>query len=251
MSSPVALATMVWGDGPRRALLLHGLTSAATTWWRVAPAIATLGFTVVAPDLRGHGSSPAGDLLSLDAYRDDVLLLGNGWDLLLGHSLGGAIAAAAIEAHPGFASQVVYEDPAADWELAADFITESPQSIGMATTADIAAEHPAWHANDVKQKVEALNSCRPDVEDRTIADFDPGDVWSVMLAAHAPSLVIAADPDVVSLVSRQREAEAAGSPLRVVRVAGAGHSVHRDAPEEFIELVCDFVAAQRGGQAAG
>ena len=65
MSNPVALATTVWGNGPRRAMLLHGLTSAATTWWRVGPALAALGFTVVAPDLRGHGKSPAGDSLSI------------------------------------------------------------------------------------------------------------------------------------------------------------------------------------------
>lgn len=243
MSGSLRLATTQWGEGHSRALLLHGLTSAASTWWRVGPALAALGFTVTAPDLRGHGASPAGDSLSIEAYRDDVLQLGGGWDLLVGHSLGGAIAGAIVEVDPGFTRRVVYEDPAADWELASEFIMESDGQIGLATAADVAAEHPAWHFNDVKYKVEALHACRPDVETRTIADVVPRDIWSVMMDADLPSLVIAADPEVGSLVSAEQEAQAVGRRLRVVRVVGAGHSVHRDAPEDFMKLVTEFVGA--------
>ena len=61
MTKPVALSTTVWGEGPHRALLLHGLTSAGSTWWRLAEDLAKIGYAVVAPDLRGHGTSPAGD----------------------------------------------------------------------------------------------------------------------------------------------------------------------------------------------
>ncbi len=243
MTGPVGLATTLWGEGPNRALLLHGLTSAGTTWWRVGPALASLGYTVVAPDLRGHGKSPAGDDLSIESYRDDVLLMGSGWDLLLGHSLGGAIAASLIEADAGFARRVVYEDPAADWELASEFIADSPQRVGKATIAGVAAEHPDWSRDDVKYKVEALNSCRHDVEAKTVSDVVPRDFWSGMVAADLPSLVIAADPEVVSLVSADQEAEAVGTSLRVVRVRGAGHSIHRDAPDRFMELLSEFLTA--------
>jgi pimeloyl-ACP methyl ester carboxylesterase len=243
MTGPVGLATTLWGDGRRRALLLHGLTSASTTWWRVGPVLAKLGYTVVAPDLRGHGNSPAGDDLSIESYRDDVLLLGGGWDLLVGHSLGGVVAAALVETDPDFAGRVVYEDPAADWRLAAEFIAESPERVGTATIAGIAAEHPDWEPDEVRYKVESLNSCRRDVEARTVADVFPRDIWSAMLAAELPGLVIAADLDVGSLVSAAQEAQAEGSPLLVVRITGAGHSVHRDAPDEFIELLTEFAMA--------
>lgn len=242
MNGPVRLATTTWGDGPQRALLLHGLTSAATTWWRVGPAIAALGYTVTAPDLRGHGNSPAGDSLSIEAHRGDVALLGGGWDLLVGHSLGGTIAAALVDADPGFTRSVVYEDPATDWELASEFVMESPELVGIATAADVAAAHPGWHHNDVKYKVESLHACRPDVEARTVTDVERRDFWSAMLEAELPSLVIAADTAVVSLVSDEQEAQAAERSLQVVRIAGAGHSVHRDAPVEFIAQVERFIA---------
>ena len=47
MTNPVALSTTVWGDGSRRALLLHGLTSAGSTWWRIAEDLAELGYTAL------------------------------------------------------------------------------------------------------------------------------------------------------------------------------------------------------------
>jgi pimeloyl-ACP methyl ester carboxylesterase len=246
MNRPVPLVTTTWGHGPHRALLLHGLTSAATTWWRVGPAIAALGYTVTAPDLRGHGKSPAGDSLSIEAHRGDVGLLGDGWDLLVGHSLGGTIAAALVDANRDFTRSVIYEDPATDWDAASEFVMESPELVGLATAADIAAAHPAWHHNDVRYKVEALHSCRPDVEVRTVADVERRDIWSAMLKADLPSLVIAADTAVVSLVSEAQEAQAVGHSLQVVRIAGAGHSVHRDAPAEFMALVEGFVSASTG-----
>ncbi|MTD14625.1 alpha/beta fold hydrolase [Nakamurella sp. YIM 132087] len=44
------------GQGPA-VVLLHGHPRTHTTWYRVAPALADAGFTVVCPDLRGYGGS--------------------------------------------------------------------------------------------------------------------------------------------------------------------------------------------------
>ncbi len=242
MTNPVALATTVWGDGSRRALLLHGLTSAASTWWRVGPALAELDFTVVAPDLRAHGRSPAGDRVSIDSYRDDVLLLGDGWDLLVGHSLGGAIAAAAIAAKPEFARRLVLEDPAIDSAVTADFVAESPEPMARPTVAAVAAEHPEWHPRDVELKVEALVACGPEIVSRTMGDASPWDVWPDILGSPVPTLVLAADLELGSLVAADKEREllpVAGVELR--RIAGAGHSMHRDAFTEFSAALNGFV----------
>ena len=50
------------GDGPEVVVLIHGITGSADTWAEVIPALAE-EFTVVAPDLLGHGHSakPRGD----------------------------------------------------------------------------------------------------------------------------------------------------------------------------------------------
>jgi pimeloyl-ACP methyl ester carboxylesterase len=83
------------GSGPV-VVLIHGITSSSATWSRVMPAL-TRHFTVIAPDLIGHGSSakPRGDY-SLGAHasavRDLLLALGHERATIVGHSLGGGIA---------------------------------------------------------------------------------------------------------------------------------------------------------------
>jgi len=83
------------GSGPV-IMLAHGITSTSGTWERVLPALAKR-FTVIAPDLLGHGESakPRGDY-SLGAYasglRDILVALGHDKATFVGHSLGGGVA---------------------------------------------------------------------------------------------------------------------------------------------------------------
>ena len=83
------------GSGPAL-LLLHGIANSSETWERVAPLLSE-HFTLIAPDLMGHGKSatPRGDY-SLGAHasgaRDIATALGHERMTVLGHSLGGGIA---------------------------------------------------------------------------------------------------------------------------------------------------------------
>ena len=83
------------GEGPVL-LLLHGMAADSRTWKHVIPALAGR-FTVVAPDMLGHGASakPRGEY-SLGAYanllRDLLVLLGHERATIVGHSFGGGVA---------------------------------------------------------------------------------------------------------------------------------------------------------------
>ena len=83
------------GSGPAL-LLLHGIANSSETWERAA-ALLCDRFTVIAPDLLGHGDSatPRGDY-SLGAHasgaRDIANALGHERVTVAGHSLGGGIA---------------------------------------------------------------------------------------------------------------------------------------------------------------
>ena len=83
------------GSGPV-VVLVHGITSTSATWANVLPYLAE-HFTVIAPDLLGHGESakPRGDY-SLGAYasgiRDLLIALGHERATFVGHSLGGGVA---------------------------------------------------------------------------------------------------------------------------------------------------------------
>src|SRR3954454_9561958 len=82
------------GSGPVL-LLLHGIANSSETWEPVAEALAE-HFTIIAPDLLGHGHSatPRGDY-SLGAHaasiRDLLAVIGIDRATFVGHSLGGAV----------------------------------------------------------------------------------------------------------------------------------------------------------------
>src|SRR5438128_8826240 len=77
-------------------LLVHGIAGSSQTWDEVIPSLAR-DYTVIAPDLLGHGESakPRGDY-SLGAYasglRDLLAVLGHDRATIVGHSLGGGVA---------------------------------------------------------------------------------------------------------------------------------------------------------------
>jgi pimeloyl-ACP methyl ester carboxylesterase len=83
------------GSGPP-VVLIHGMVNSSRHWERVALGLAD-SYTVIAPDLIGHGESaaPRGDY-SLGAHaagiRDLLTAIGVERATLVGHSLGGGVA---------------------------------------------------------------------------------------------------------------------------------------------------------------
>ncbi|MEJ7798395.1 MAG: alpha/beta hydrolase [Solirubrobacteraceae bacterium] len=89
------LSYRIGGNGPLL-ILVHGITNSSASWEPVLTLLER-SFTVLAPDLLGHGDSakPRGDY-SLGAnaslLRDVMLALGHERATIVGHSLGGGIA---------------------------------------------------------------------------------------------------------------------------------------------------------------
>jgi pimeloyl-ACP methyl ester carboxylesterase len=242
---PLTLATTEWGAGPRRALVMHGIGSNAAGWWRLGPDLADLGYRVVAPDLRGHGASPKAASMLIDEYRDDVLELGTGWDLVLGHSLGGAIALAANAAVSGWTDQLILQDPAIigsnSPEVVAWLLSEYGEPI---TDEAIAQSNPHWHPTDAAIKAEALRQAGPEVVHRTIGEGASWNYWSELVAVTVPTLLIGADPEMGALVGPEIGAAAVqeNPHIRFETVVGGSHSMHRDEYDPYWELVRGFAA---------
>jgi pimeloyl-ACP methyl ester carboxylesterase len=99
------------GTGDEVVLLIHGIVGCAKQWDPVARILAE-HYTVVAPDLLGHGESakPRGDY-SLGAYaasvRDLLAALGHRRATVVGHSLGGGVAMQFSYEYPPFAERLV------------------------------------------------------------------------------------------------------------------------------------------------
>jgi pimeloyl-ACP methyl ester carboxylesterase len=99
------------GEGGPVVLLIHGIVGCAAQWDRVVPLLAER-YTVIAPDLLGHGESakPRGDY-SLGAYaasvRDLLVALGHRRATVVGHSLGGGVAMQFAYEYPPFVERLV------------------------------------------------------------------------------------------------------------------------------------------------
>ena len=176
--TPIDLEQTEWGAGDRRLLIVHGLGSNAAGWWRAGPALADAGFHVVGVDLRGHGESDSPGDYRVQAYAADLLALGQDWDVVLGHSLGGAAAVQAMTERPAWTERLILEDPMLillDQESAAEYVTAD---LGPdVTVEDVAAANPTWHFEDSRIKHEAQAQAGREVLENSIA-HNPG--WNVV-----------------------------------------------------------------------
>jgi pimeloyl-ACP methyl ester carboxylesterase len=102
------------GEQQHVILLIHGITGDSRQWDQIIPQLADR-YTVLAPDLLGHGQSakPRGDY-SLGAYaaslRDLLIVLGHRRATVVGHSLGGGIAMQFSYEYPVFCERLVLVD---------------------------------------------------------------------------------------------------------------------------------------------
>ena len=257
------------GSGPAL-VLIHGITSSSATWVRVIPSLARR-FTVIAPDLIGHGGSdkPRGDY-SLGAHasgiRDLLLALGHERASIVGHSLGGGIAMQFSYQFPERCERMVLVDsgglgrdvsillraatlPGSEFVLpllAATRLLDAGHlagrllnRVGLRARTDI-EEIARGHATlaDAATRAAFVHTLRAVVE--------PGgqrvDASNrLYLAAHIPFLLIWGERDSIIPVAHGRATHAALPGSRLEVFADSGHFPQLDEPERFIETLIDFI----------
>ncbi len=228
-----------FGTGSPRVLFLHGLSSAGPVWWRIAEALAAAGHPSTAPDLRGHGESPRTDEYSFAGYAADVVSSHPGpWDLVVGHSLGGAVAVRAAELNPNFTPSYLLIDPAIDLDtvtlknLRSDLVAEveHPPSV-----AQLIADHPAWNREDAVRKRAAVLATSPAVMSGTFDDNPDWNVGQELSKIKTPVHILGADIDPLYTNADFEHHSRPDSTLTFEIVPGAGHSIHRDDPSTVID----------------
>lgn len=249
MPAPLTLPRISWGDpsSPRRVLLVHGLGSSAALMWRLGDALATAGWHASAVDLRGHGDAPRALDYSVAAYAADlraVLPIGGGaWDAVVGHSLGGASSTVAAASDPEWTRRLVLLDPAilVDGRDAAIVRRSQERAFADQRVEVIRQEHPHWHPQDWELKVDAVRRASAWAVEQTSAQNTPWDVRADAARLTVPTRVIGSDPAVYSLFTGEIAAEvlAANPQVTMTVVEGAGHSLHRDKPEESIRQLLE------------
>lgn len=235
----VTLPVMRWGDGQRRALLVHGLTSSARVWWRVASELADRGWEVTAVDLRGHGMAPPAVRYPIVELADDLAATGTEWDVVVGHSLGGA--AVVVAAHrAGWAERLVLVEPviSVSDDARDGFERSLLDELEMGREV-VAAANPAWHVDDVFWKVWSARQCSPSVVQGVMADNDPWDVSDELREVPVPCTVLAGEPVLGSLTDTAavRAIGFENPRIHLIEVEGVGHSLFREHPDVVVQAV--------------
>ncbi len=247
------------GADPKRGrplVLLHGIGSRAVSWWPVVDALAAR-FHLYALDLRGHGASakPVSGYLLPDYAADlagvlDVLNLDR--PLLLGHSLGGLVVLMWAADNPERAAGIVVEDVAL--RATPQILSAFDGWLALATmpleraAAYYRSQHPEWSDEDCRRRAESITLTAPAVfaELRTDseANLESGsDRLSLFDTIRSATLLVHGNPARGSAVVPEDAVRFAATlpNARLARVPGAGHSIHRDHPEAFLERVIPFL----------
>ena len=259
------------GSGPVL-LLIHGIAGSSATWDDVLPWLAER-YTVVAPDLLGHGRSakPRGDY-SLGAYasgiRDLLGVLGHERASVVGHSLGGGVAMQLAYQFPERCERLVLVSsgglgrevhsllraaalPGAEWVLpllcatgvrdAVNGVARFLGRAGVRATSDI---DEMWRGfcslGDADSRQAFVHTLRTIV--------DPGGqrvnaTDRLYLAARMPTLIIwgERDPMIPSAHGRAAHEAIPGSRLEIF--PRTGHFPHRDDPRRFVQVLLDFLGS--------
>lgn len=241
-------------DGAPCLILLHGIGGAGDSWLPIADELAN-HFRLLIPDLRGHGSSdkPASGYLVPD-YAQDLEGLLQAFEidrpLLLGHSLGGLISFTWATDHPRKAAGIAIEDsplrggprvlPRFEGWIAMNQM--APEELAVR----YASEHPNWSKDDCHRRAEGMTSVAlPVFTEMRDANLGPAqeDRINPLKVIESPVLLVYGDLETGGMVVPD-DAIRLESELPVasaVRIPGASHSIHRDRPQELLEIVVPFL----------
>ncbi|MBC9735231.1 alpha/beta fold hydrolase [Nocardioides marmotae] len=263
------------GTGPAL-LLLHGLGCSHSTW---APVIDLLArrYTVIAPDLLGHGQSdkPRADY-SLGGFangmRDLLTVLGIEEVTVVGHSFGGGVAMQFAYQYPERTERLVLVasgglGPEVTPVIRAVTTPGFHQVMGVLTLPGIRhagkqgmrlmSALPSRHARDLGEMAEIYDSFKDPAARHAIRHVVRGVVdWKgqvvtmadrAYLTEEMPMLVVWGRDDSVIPVRHAGRAGELAPRSRVEVIPNAGHFPHKDHPERFAKLLHDFI---RTNQAA-
>jgi pimeloyl-ACP methyl ester carboxylesterase len=250
-------------------LLVHGLAGSSASWRRVMPDLAE-GYTVIAPDLPGHGESdkPRQDY-SLGAYantlRDLLVALDIDHATIVGQSLGGGIAMQLAYQHPRHCERLVLVSSGGlgseiSWMLRAltlpgaeylgpvlfpSFVRGVATSVGgVLRSVGLVAprQEEEWRAyvslTDPEARQAFLRTLRAvvDMGGQTVSAHD-----RLYLSSVLPTLIVWGQRDRIIPVGHAHDAHRAMPASRLVVFEESGHFPHHEEPQRFVDVLRDFL----------
>lgn len=262
-------AYVMGGEGPA-VLLLHGVGMDHQSWLPVFERLVP-NYTVVVPDLLGHGRSdkPRADYSIAgyaNAMRDLLTVLGVGSVTAVGHSLGGGIAMQFAYQFPQMTERLVlvaaggmgrsvnplirfFTLPGSGLALRA--LGVNPVRKPLVEVINVLAATGLPMTHDLPALAEAYDDMADPAAQwaflhvlRAAVDWRGQVITSLdraYLAEHMPSMVVWGERDLVLPVKHARAAHEVLPGSRLEIFPDSGHVPHEDEPDRFAEVLSDFI----------
>jgi pimeloyl-ACP methyl ester carboxylesterase len=229
-------------------VFLHGAGFDHSAWAQHTRWFAHHGFSVLAPDLPGHGRSPGPALTTIAAMADWTAALldaaGTAKARLVGHSMGSLIALETAARHPAKVSALSLIGTAAAMTVGPDLLNaaEANDSAaidmvsiwGLGFRAELGGSlAPGLWMHGEAQSV--LRHCQPGV---LFSDLSACNSYQDALAAAAqltvPTTLILGERDMMTPAKAGEALGAAVANARVVVLPDAGHMMMAERPDQLL-----------------
>ncbi len=250
------LESTFYGSAANSIVILHGLLGASTNWTTIAKRLGE-EYSVIVPSLRNHGNSPHGSH-SIELMRNDVYELLEGEEvektLLIGHSMGGMAAMSFALAYPEKLMGLIIIDitpQAGSSQMSLIFDNLLGLELNKIKNKDDADAKLSESINDkavrqfllqnLKQKqgnyfwrcnLEELNSF---IRDKNTYILDSNRQYS------GPVLFIGGGKSDYRIDQKEALIKNHFPNYKLEMIPDAGHWVHFEARESFLEMVEKFI----------
>ena len=254
----VQLTATEYGEGPPVAIL-HGLFGSGRNWRSIAQQLA-VRHRVLAFDLRNHGDAPWADGMAygelVEDLRASLRARGIGRAALLGHSMGGKVAMLAALLYPSEIDRLVVVDIAP--------ATNPPTLLAYVRAMRAVDLHGVTRRGEVDAR---LTGTIPNAAERAfllqnLVFADGKASWRLNLEAidhefpqisgfpelpagtadQGPTLFIVGASSNYILPKHEPLIQRLFPQARIVRIEGAGHWVHAEQPQAFLQAIGPFLS---------
>ncbi len=272
LTNGIRMHYVTQGSGPL-IVLLHGFPEFWYSWRLQIPFLAHLGYTVVAPDLRGYDNSdkPRTGYSVANLLRDIVGLirgLGEEKAIIVGHDWGGALAWAFAAAYPQMTERlIVLNAPHPDallrelrnpqqlrksWYIFALQIPWLPEyMLGRNHAAaigrmiyDAAVQKEAFPPSVLARYREAMN--KPGALRASISYYralfrNPSRPAGSEIQITVPTLLIWGEQDIALDIALTKDLEQWVPNIQVRRIPDSGHWVQQEKPDLVNQWLAEFL----------
>lgn len=231
-------------------LLIHGSGVSAGAWVNQLRGLLT-AFRVAAIDLPGHGKSDPIPQASVEGYAETVAefleALGSGPVLVVGHSLGGAIAIALAAQRPHAVTGLVLLASCAklpwvdsSWGRLLPYVPGPLWKTFFISTAQklLFARGVPGHA--VSLGMQELRSCRAETILKDLQAAKAMDLTQQATGLDVPTLILCGSQDRLTPPALSADLKGLIPGSRLTLVEGAGHMLLLEVPTRVNEEVLNF-----------